>query len=201
MQFMDDFLNKGLMLKTNLLNQRLFVVKINELLRKFYSRHHDFVFFYACFAVCYDFLTPTCYVGGSWFIYIYYLHLCTFTDLQHDFHITWSSCLYTVPRRVPLVDQKQLPSRGTYIHLLVLAVCFAQSLLCRHLWIVVCVYVFYLLSFERCIACPSSFERCIACPSSFERCIACPSSIFSFSFPLWYFQTFLSVSYNCFDNK
>ena len=118
MQFMYDFLDKGLMLMTNLLNQRFLVVKVKELPRKLYSRHHDFVFFYPCFAVCFDFrvkmmiLTPTCCVGGSWFIYICYLHLCTFTDLQHDFHITGSSCLYTVPRRVPLVDQKQLPFRG-----------------------------------------------------------------------------------------
>ena len=37
------FLDRGLLLTRNLLNQGFFLVKLKSSLRKFYGRHHDFV--------------------------------------------------------------------------------------------------------------------------------------------------------------
>jgi hypothetical protein len=55
--------------------------------------------------------TPICCVGGSCFIC--YLYLFTFTGVQHDFHLTWCSCLLAITRRVSLVKQElsTLPSK------------------------------------------------------------------------------------------
>ena len=41
--FNHDIFHRVLLLTRNLLNQRLLVVKLKSLLRKFYGRHHDLV--------------------------------------------------------------------------------------------------------------------------------------------------------------
>jgi len=44
-----DFLDRGLLLKMNLLNQRFILAKLKSSLRKFYGHHHDFVDRYGTF--------------------------------------------------------------------------------------------------------------------------------------------------------
>ena len=109
--------------------------------------------------------TPICCVGGSCFIC--YLYLFTFTGVQHDFHLTWCSCLLTTTRRVSLVKQElsTLPE-----HLITTPVFnvvhVAESLV---FCVVFCISLFLF---------------------SVDYCIACFSSIEGFWLSIWYIQTF-----------
>ena len=97
--------------------------------------------------------TPICCVGGSCFIC--YLYLFTFTGVQHEFHLTWCSCLLAITRRVSLVKQElsTLPE-----HLITTPVFnvvhVAESLV---FCVVFCISLF-LFSVDYCIACFSSIK-------------------------------------------